>query len=130
MPDELIVARLVNPVEIGRQMQRHKQQRFAHSLDIHGIVLESSGDIENARFGDDVPFVLRPEEYFNFRVEVGHQIRQLGAQEEEIFVDIVVMRLQFHLKRFDIIAEAHVDARTRKVTVAAETDRRTENCVC
>ena len=74
-------------------------------------------------------FVLRPQENFDFRIEVGRQIRQLGAQGKDIFVDIVVMRLQFHLKRFDIIAEAHVDAGAREVTVAAETDRRGEYCV-
>ena len=130
MPDKLIVARLVDPVEIGRQMQRHEQQRFSHPFNVHWIVLKSFGDKEDAWFSDNVPFVLRSEEYFNFRVEVGHQIRQLGAQEKEIFIDIVVMRLQLHLKWFDIISETHVDARTRKVTVSSETDRRTENCVC
>ena len=60
MPDELHVARLVIPVEIGRQMQRHEQQRFAHPLYVHRIVFESSGDIEDTGPGDDVPFVFRP----------------------------------------------------------------------
>ena len=59
MPDELIVARLVDPIEIGRQMQWYEQQRFAHSLYIHRIVLESFGDLENTGLGDDVSFVLR-----------------------------------------------------------------------
>jgi hypothetical protein len=30
MPDELHVSRLVVPVELGRQMQWHEQQRFGH----------------------------------------------------------------------------------------------------
>ena len=126
MPNHLHVTRLVVPVEIGRQKQRHEQQRFAYPLYIHRIVLEPSGNVQNTGLGDDVPFVLRPQEYFDFRIEVGRQIRQLGAQEKEIFVDIVVVRLQLHFERFDIIAEAHVDSGAREVTVAAETDRRRE----
>ena len=129
MPKHLHVARLVVTVEIGRQKERHEQQRFAHPLYVHGIVLKPSGDIENTGLGDNVPFVLRPQENLDFGIEVSRQIRQLGAQEKEIFVDIVVMRLKFHLKRFDIIAEAQVDAGAREVTVAAETDRRREYCV-
>ena len=128
--DELIVARLVDSIEIGRQMQRHEQQRFSHSLYVHRIVLEAFGDKEDTWLGDDVSFVFRPQEHFNFRVEIGRQIRQLGAQEEEIFVNVVMMRLQFHLKGFDVVAEAHVDAGARKVAVAAETDCRTEYCIC
>ena len=129
MPKHLHVARLVISVEIGRQKQRHKQQRFAHPLYVHRIVFESPGNVEDTGLGDDVSFIFRSQEYFDFRIEVGRQIRQLGAQEEEIFVHIVVMRLQLHLERFDIIAEAKIDAGARKVTVAAETDRRRENCV-
>ena len=122
MSKHLHVSGLVIPVEIGRQKQRHEQQRFAHSLYVHGIVLKTSWDVENTGLGDDVSFVLRPQENLDFRVEVGRQIRQLGAQEEKILVYIVVMRLQFHLVRFDIVAKSQIDAGAGEVTVAAETD--------
>ena len=50
---------------------------------VPGIVLEPSGNIEDSGLDDDVPFAVRPQEYFDSRIEVGHQIRQLGAEEEE-----------------------------------------------
>ena len=45
MREELPVARLIDPVEIGRQKQRHEQKRFAYPFYVHRIMLESSRDI-------------------------------------------------------------------------------------
>jgi hypothetical protein len=124
-----ITLRLIKTVEVGRQLKRTEQQRFAHSLDVTGIMFHSRRYIENRGFGNRVLLILFSDKVLNLRIKGAYEVRQLRAQEEQVFVGIVVMRFQFQSVGLHEYLPAHVDLGAGEIAVASKICLRTGNYV-
>ena len=60
-------------------MQRAEHHGFVEFSYVHGIMLESPGNIENRCLGDNVSFILFAQENLDFPVKRADEVWKFGA---------------------------------------------------